>query len=231
MALIYFFRHGQAGTRDDYDRLSTLGEEQARRLGIWIAGQRLQFDAVLCGALRRQQETARIAVPGAAIEVDPGWSEFDLDAVYAQIAPQLAAEDAEFRAHWEELQRSIATGDDGIHRRWTKPDAAVVEAWIRERFPIRAETWPEFNARVRAAAARFATLPDEGRLAVFTSATPISIMIGDTLGGLPPKRVLRFAGASLNTGITILSQRGAELDLFMFNAVPHLEGPALQTFR
>lgn len=231
MALIYFFRHGQAGARDDYDRLSPLGEEQARRLGTWIAGQGLTFDAVLSGALRRQQETARLALPGAAVEIDPGWSEFDLDAVYAQIAPQLAAEDPNFRAHWEELQRAIASGDDGIHRRWTKPDAAVVEAWIRERFPIRAETWSQFNARVRAAGARFAALPEQARLAVFTSATPISIMIGDVLGGLPPNRVLRFAGASLNTGITILSRRGAELDLFMFNAVPHLEGPALHTFR
>jgi broad specificity phosphatase PhoE len=230
MALIYFFRHGQAGTRDDYDRLSPLGERQARELGGWIARQNLRFDSIIAGGLRRQRETAALAL-NAAFEIDPGWSEFDLDAVYQQIAPQLASEDPGFRQHWEELQNSIASGDDGIHRRWTPPDAAVVEAWIRGRFPIAAETWIEFNRRVREAGQRFAALPEDARIAIFTSATPISIWISEVLGGLPPERVLRFAGASLNTGITILSARAGRLDLFMFNAVPHLGDPALHTFR
>ena len=39
MALIYFFRHGQAGTRDDYDRLSALGEG---RPVSWAAGSRVK---------------------------------------------------------------------------------------------------------------------------------------------------------------------------------------------
>jgi broad specificity phosphatase PhoE len=230
MALIYFFRHGQAGTRDDYDRLSPLGRRQAELLGGWIARQRLNFDIVISGALRRQQETASIAMP-QGFDIDPGWNEFDLDAVYAQIAPQLAAEDAAFRAHWEEQLRVIAAGDDGIHRRWTAPDAAVVDSWIKDRFPIAAETWPQFNGRIRAAGARFATLDEDACIAVFTSATPISITLGEALGGLPPQRVLRFAGASLNTGITIFRARGSELDLFTFNAVPHLDDSALRTFR
>lgn len=230
MALIYFFRHGQAGTRDDYDRLSPLGRRQAELLGGWIARQRLQFSAVISGALRRQQETAGIALP-LGFDIDPGWNEFDLDAVYAQIAPQLATEDAVFRAHWDELQRSIAAGDDGIHRRWTAPDAAVVEAWVKGRYSIEAESWPQFNARVAAAASRFAALDEDACIAVFTSATPISITLGNALGGLPPRRVLRFAGASLNTGITIFRAHGGELDLFTFNAVPHLDDPALRTFR
>lgn len=230
MALIYFFRHGQAGTRDDYDRLSPLGQRQARLLGEWIARQGLQFDTILCGGLRRQQETAALALPEAA-RIDPGWSEFDLDAVYAQIAPQLAAVDSGFRAHWAELQRSIASGDDGIHRRWTPPDAAVVEAWIRGRFPTEAESWAGFNERVRGAGAHFAGLPDTARVAVFTSATPISIWVSEVLGGLGADRTMRFAGASLNTAMTILSARAGRLDLFTFNSVPHLEDQALHTFR
>lgn len=230
MALIYFFRHGQAGTRDDYDRLSPLGRRQAELLGGWIARQQLTFNTVISGALRRQQETAGLAMPSGFV-TETGWNEFDLDAVYAQIAPQLAAADAAFRAHWEEQQRVIAAGDNGIHRRWTAPDAAVVDAWINERYPIEAESWRQFNARVRAAAAPFAALDEDARIAVFTSATPISITLGEALGGLPPRRVLRFAGASLNTGITIFRAHGGELDLFTFNAVPHLEDPALRTFR
>jgi broad specificity phosphatase PhoE len=230
MALIYLFRHGQAGTREDYDRLSPLGEQQARLLGDWIRRQHLNFDAVIAGGLRRQQETARLAI-GDGFTVDPGWSEFDLDAVYEQIAPQLAVADPTFRAHWQDLQQTIAAGDNGIHRRWTPPDAAVVEAWIRGRFPTEAESWLDFNARVHRAGAGFVSLSEGARVAIFTSATPISIWMGHILGGLPPERVLRFAGASLNTGVTILSARGSELNLFTFNSVPHLEDAALHTFR
>ena len=199
-------------------------------MGGWIARQDLKFDSVIAGGLRRQQETAAHAL-NVPFEIDPGWSEFDLDAVYLQIAPQLAAEDPGFRQHWEELQNSIASGDDGIHRRWTPPDAAVVEAWIRGRYSIEAESWSQFNNRVREAGQHFSSLPEDARIAIFTSATPISIWISEVLGGLAPERVMRFAGASLNTGITILSARAARLDLFMFNAVPHLGDPALHTFR
>lgn len=230
MALIYFFRHGQAGTREDYDRLSPLGQQQARLLGDWIQRQGLRFDRVVAGGLRRQQQTAELTL-GPGFDIDPGWSEFDLDAVYDQIAPQLAAADPAFRAHWDDLRRTIASGDDGIHRRWTPPDAAVVEAWIRGRFPIQAESWAGFNERVHRAGAGFTSLPEGARLAIFTSATPISIWLSRILGGLPPDRVLRFAGASLNTGITILSARAGELNLFTFNSVPHLDDAALHTFR
>lgn len=230
MALIYFFRHGQAGSRDDYDRLSPLGEQQARLLGEWIAQQNLRFDSVVAGPLRRQQQTATLAL-GPDFDTDPAWSEFDLDAVYAEIAPQLAAVDPAFHTHWEELQRTIASGDDGIHRRWTPPDTAVVEAWIAGRFPTQAETWAAFNERVRRAGEGFLSLPASARIAIFTSATPISIWMGHILGGLPPGRVMRFAGASLNTAMTILSARDGELNLFTFNSVPHLADSALHTFR
>mgnify|MGYP001228322773 CR=1 FL=1 len=230
MALIYFFRHGQAGGREDYDRLSELGQRQARLLGAWIARQGLRFDAVLAGGLRRQQETAALAA-GPAFGIVPAWSELDLDAVYQQGGPRLAAGEPAFRVQWEELQRTIASGDDGIHRRWTPSDAAVVEAWIRGRYRIEAESWEQFTDRVRQAGAAFSSLPEASRIAIFTSATPVAITISNVLGGLPPERILRFAGASLNTGITILSVRRGELDLFMFNAVPHLEDPALHTFR
>ena len=232
MALIYFFRHGQAGTRDDYDRLSDLGREQAGLLGKWISREGLTFERALCGGLRRQRETAEIALGSLAqVEFDVRWSEFDLDSVYSEIAPQMAAEDAGFKAHWEELERTIASGDAGIHRRWTKPDSAVVEAWIRGRYEIRAESWKAFVARVVAAGEVFRHAEDDAKIAIFTSATPTSIWVSEVLGGLGPDRVMRFAGASLNTSMSVLNGRDGDLNLFAFNAVPHLGEPRLRTFR
>ena len=232
MALIYFFRHGQAGTRNDYDRLSDLGREQARRLGEWISGEGLTFDRILCGGLKRQKETAEIAL-GSLVnaEVDTRWSEFDLDAVYSGIAPLMAAEDAGFKTHWEELERTIASGDADIHRRWTRLDSAVVEAWIRGRYKIQAESWKDFVARVLAAGEAFQHTAEDAKIAIFTSATPTSIWVSEVLGSLGPERVMRFAGASLNTAMSVLHRRNGDLNLFTFNAVPHLGEPRLRTFR
>ena len=105
MSVLYLIRHGQAGLRHDYDTLSDLGRTQARLLGEHPAAQQVRLSAVYSGALKRQRETARevlgameaagIAAPPA--QIDEHWNEFDLDAVYAAIAPRLAAEDAEFR--------------------------------------------------------------------------------------------------------------------------------------
>lgn len=232
MALIYFFRHGQAGTRDDYDRLSVLGQEQAAHLGNWIRAENLQFDRILCGSLRRQKETATIALGTLDnVTIDPRWSEFDLDAVYNEVAPQLAQDDPRFRTHWDELQRTIASGDSGIHRQWTESDGLVAEAWIKGRYATRAESWDDFNARVINAGDTFEAASGHERIAIFTSATPVSIWISHVLGGLGPDRIMRFAGAALNTGISILARRNGETNLFSFNAIPHLTEPRLRTFR
>ena len=58
MGTLYLVRHGQASFgADDYDRLSDLGARQSERLGQYLAGKGLTFDAALCGTLRRQVDT------------------------------------------------------------------------------------------------------------------------------------------------------------------------------
>lgn len=232
MALIYFFRHGQAGTRDDYDKLSDLGRRQAALLGDWIRAEGLTFDRVICGGLKRQQDTASIALGSLDnVTIDQRWSEFDLDAVYGQIAPLLANEDDGFRSYWEELQRTIAGGNLEVHRQWAPPDALVVEAWIGARYATPVESWEAFVARVIDGGSGFTEMEDGQRIAIFTSATPISIWVSHVLGGLGPERIMHFAGASLNTAMTVLHRGRGETSLFSFNAVPHLTDPGLRTSR
>lgn len=231
MSLIYIFRHGQAGTRDDYDRLSELGRQQAVVLGEWIRKEHLQFDKVLCGGLRRQVETAELALSGGSYETDPRWAEFDLDAVYAEVAPQLAADDATFRAHWEELQSKLESGNAEIHRQWAPADMGVVEAWIAGRYATKTESWQQFTARVLDAVSEFTPLKDGQKVAIFTSATPMSISVAEVLGLADPWKIMGFAGAAMNTGISVLHGRHGQLNLFQFNATPHLVDPRLRTFR
>jgi len=235
---IFLIRHGQAGTRDDYDRLSPLGRRQSRRLAEFFLREGIVFDRILAGGLRRQQETAAIvrealSAAGAGpppIEVDPRWSEFDLDEVYAGIAPQIAAHDAEFRAQYEEMLERIRAGDGAIHRQWTPADTAVVRAWVEGRYGFEGETWAAFVGRVQAAL-RDAAASGARCTAVFTSATPAAISVASTFSSSDPMPILRMAGAALNTNFTILDVRGGVASLACFNAVPHLGEPAVRTLR
>lgn len=59
MGNVYLVRHGQAGTRDDYDSLSELGKQQTRLLGEYFVSQGIQFNATFCGGMQRQKETVK----------------------------------------------------------------------------------------------------------------------------------------------------------------------------
>jgi len=224
MSLLYLFRHGQAGTREDYDRLSKVGEEQARRLAAHFASEKLRFGLFLTGPLRRQQQTAMYvheAIGGPAPEVEIGWAEFDLDAVTSEIAPLLAADDAEFARAHRGLLATIASGDDSIHRRWTTADTEIVRAWVEGRYAIRTESWAQFCARIAGTRERLAAYGDNARIAISTSATPMAIYMSLALD-LKPGALLRLAGHTCNAAYSVFRLRGGEVDVMGFNATSHL---------
>ena len=67
MATIYLVRHGQASFgAEDYDALSELGCRQAQVLGEYFRDCDIRLDAAYCGDLKRQRDTARLALAGAA---------------------------------------------------------------------------------------------------------------------------------------------------------------------
>lgn len=222
---LYLIRHGQAGLRSDYDRLSDLGAEQAGMLADWLQRQGVAFDRVLSGGLRRQRETA--AALGAEVEADSNWNEFDLDAVYASIAPQLAKVDAAFRAEYETLLEEAADPNHTVHRSWRPSDFKVVEAWIANRFEVDCETWAHFEKRILDA---FENLRIEGRVALVTSATPIGIATA-ALFDAQVRQVFELAGSLYNTSFTILRRRGGRWILNGFNHTPHLDAQSFRTMR
>lgn len=239
MNQLYLIRHGQAGTRDEYDRLSSLGRTQSRALGTWLARQNVRFDAIWTGGLRRQQETAKhvlsamaqAGLPQPDAHEDPRWNEFDLDAVYLAVAPRMAEEDPVFRSHFQALKQAMASGDANIHRIWTPSDTAVVQAWMAGRYGIEGESWTGFVARIHAAAEKPLAVAQTGQcVAVFTSATPVAIAMGLALP-LKDGDIMHLAGAALNSNVTILSADEDQPHLFAFNWAAHLETPELRTFR
>ncbi len=238
MSSIWLIRHGQGGTRHDYDTLSPLGRTQARRTGEYLAGQKIAFRAACSGSLRRQRETAaEVAKAYAAaglefpeLTVCPKWNEFDLDTVYREMAPALAAEDPEFRRDYADFMRLAADDAHAIQHTWSHCDAAIVRAWIEGRFPCSAGSWEQFVARVRGCRD---ALPEFGQgesVAIFTSAVPVAIWVAMSLG-VANGRILRIAGVMYNTALTTFRVRDGDLALFSFNGVPHLPEPELRTFR
>ncbi len=239
MSYIYLIRHGQAGTRDNYDALSKIGHEQARRLGEYFAAEGLIFDAALSGGLRRQRETAgevrcaclRAGLPFPDVEERAEWNEFDLDHVHRNLAPLLCEDDAGFREAYDRVrQETLASAGDpsaAIHRRWNPCDMAVVEAWIRGRYAYPGESWQGFCDRVRGC-----RLDEDGaeNVAIFTSATPTAIWAGVGLDVLD-HRVLRIAGVLYNTSYTVLRVRDGQVRLFSLNNIPHLTDSTLRTNR
>lgn len=236
MDLVTLIRHGQAGSRDDYDRLSEAGRRQAAKLGAWLAREGTRFDAAVAGQLKRQQETAGIVLAELAragleppqVSEDPRWNEFDIDGVFNALAPLLAARDETFRAGLETILAGMGDGANGIHRRWTPVDMQVVEAWISGEHEAGVESWREFTGRVGEALDALPRLP---HVAVFTSATPAAICIARCFGCEEPRRIMQLAGSALNTNLTILARRDDGLDLLSFNRVEHLDEKSLRTYR
>lgn len=228
MSWLHLIRHGQAGSRADYDALSPVGAQQARMLAAHLP--HLGQLRVLSGALKRQVETARIATSQEP-EIDAGWSEFDLDAVYAEVGPQLAEVDSDFAIEYDQLQKDSRDPDHAVHRKWTLGDIKVVRGWMEARFPVsHTETWREFEQRIRQAGERALGRAGQEPFVVFTSATPIGITVAALLG-LDNSHAIRFAGAKINSAITSFRIQGGAPSLFTFNSVPHLPDPKLHTLR
>src|SRR5579883_33246 len=230
--VLYLVRHGQAGTRENYDSLSATGRQQARLLRDYFAGQQIQFDAVYSGSLARQRATAAEVLPGANIIIDEGWNEFDLAQVYAGMAPHLAASDDDFRREYEQMQLEIESSrgahDHPVHRKWNDCDKKVVWAWVESRFEYSGESWPSFVARIRGALAR--VLHHEGNVIVFTSATPIGVCAARSLD-LDDGRAMWLAAVLMSASFTTLRIRPGEIRLFSLNNAPHLLDAPLRTFR
>lgn len=232
MSVLYLIRHGQAGTRENYDSLSGLGRAQARLLRDHLRDT--QFSAVYSGSLQRQQATAAEALPGARAIVDPGWNEFDLDHVYREYAPLLMRDDEQFRIEYEQMRRDIVDSkgatDAPVHRKWNECDKKCVRAWVEGRYEYSGESWNAFVARIHASLARVIDAAHGGNVAVFTSATPIGIAAAKTLD-LSDGRAMWLAAVMFNTSVTTLRVHSDEVRLFTLNGTAHLAEPHHKTFR
>ncbi len=238
MTTIYLIRHAQAGPRDNYDVLSDLGHEQARLLGEYLAGQGVRLSTIYTGGMRRQQHTAEIvsrALGESSADVpdiitDERWNEFSLADVYRGIVLRMREDDEEFARDFEEMKSALALDPHTTRGATGRCDRAIMCAWMENRYPDYAgESWAAFRARIENCAADLLTGTQDEAIAVFTSATPITIVTGAALA-LSEEKMLSVLGVLYNTNITIFKPYNGELRLFSLNATPHLSD-SLRTLR
>ena len=120
MSFLTLVRHAQASFfAADYDQLSDLGQEQARRLGMYFVEQGRVFDEIYCGPRARQRHTAELvgnyynqaglAWPAPVVLDD--LDEYDFINILRRLAPELARQDRDFGGLLERFQQSDANGD------------------------------------------------------------------------------------------------------------------------
>ena len=220
MGTLYLVRHGQASFgAADYDQLSALGVQQSQRLGAWLRAQRLRFDAVYTGTLRRHAQTLAGIEAGMQARHDaialPGLNEYDSEAVVravhaGPIAPARTPEQA--REHFRLLRQGL--------RQWM---AATTQP---EGMPSHAD----FAAGVVAALDRVREAHADQCVLLVSSGGPIATAIGQVLG-LGAEAVIELNLHIRNSALSEFKVGPKRHTLITFNTLPHLDGdPGLVTY-
>lgn len=239
MSALWVVRHGQASfLAENYDRLSPLGERQARLLGEFWLGRGIAFDQVYYGPAERQIRTGEIigdlyrhagrGWPEAV--VDPDLDEFPAETVVRRFLPAMMARHTHLADWMTELQ--TATEFVAKQRAFDRLLREVSKRWMAGE--VSAEdipSWQHFCHRVEAAIARIrATALKSSRLAVFTSGGPTAATARVALG-LSYDATLELTWSPRNASVSEFLFTQDRFSLSTFNATPHLPEPSLLTYR
>lgn len=239
MSVLMVVRHGQASfLAENYDKLSVLGERQARLLGEYWLAHGLRFTHVYYGPAERQIRTGEI-IGGVYRAAGCHWpqpaSEADLDEFPAEPVvrtflpvlmerhPHLAELVAQFHAATE-LERKRRFFDRvlrEVSQRWL--DGEVSDGGIPD--------WPSFCLRVEKAVLRMIEgAPPSSSIAVFTSAGPMAATARAALQ-LSHAATLNLTWSPRNASFSEFFFTKDRFSLSTFNTTPHLRDHELLTYR
>jgi broad specificity phosphatase PhoE len=239
MGILFLVRHAQASfLEQNYDKLSKLGEAQARLLGEYWAERKILFDRVCAGPCVRQRDTLKIVSEtyhqaGLKFPEPCVLSEFDEyqgEAVLERSLPGLIENDQGIRA----LHSAFKSSSDAAGRRATfqKLFEAVIGKWVCGAIcPPGVETWPEFCSRVNSGLAKFLSAGGRGeRVAILTSGGPIAVAMQRALQ-LSPESTLQVSWMSRNSSWSEFLCSTERFTLSSFNSHGHIGDPAMLTYR
>ena len=214
MGTLYLVRHGQASFgADDYDQLSPRGHEQAVRLGAYWRERGLQFDAVLCGTLRRHAQTLQGIQQGLEGTPEPllmpGLNEYDSHALIHCVHPMpLPRPDTPelYKQHFRLLCDAMA--------QWM---AGTIS-------PAGMPCWDDFSGGVRAALDHVRRQHTGHNVLLVSSGGPIAAAVGEVLC-TPPEVTIALNMRIRNSAVTEFSISPKRMMLQTFNTLNHLDTP------
>ncbi|RPI97792.1 MAG: histidine phosphatase family protein [Spirochaetales bacterium] len=225
MSTLYMVRHGQASFgKENYDRLSKRGVEQAVILAEYFLKLGLRFDAVYSGAIERQKRTALEIIGlyrGRGVRmpdlgVMPEFNEYDSKAIIKSQLAELLDEDPALARELE----SIYTDKKSFQRIFEK----TMVRWVTGRFDKPGvENWKSVKARV--AKGLSAVMAENGRgstVLVVASGGTISASVQYAID-TPDVTTMHICWQIINTSITKFMYDSDRITLSSLNAVPHLE--------
>lgn len=239
MGTLFLVRHAQASfLEQNYDKLSQLGEAQARLLGEYWAQRNVVFDRVATGPCVRQQDTAKLISEEfrkSGLEFPkplmlPEFNEYQGEVVLGRSLPELLKIDQTIC----DLHAAFQSSSDSARKRATfqKLFEAVIGKWVDGAIALPGvETWSEFCFRVNSGLTKF--LASAGRreqLAIVTSGGPIAVAMQRALN-LSPQHTLEVSWMSHNCSWSEFLYSKDRFTLSAFNAHPHLNEPAMLTYR
>jgi broad specificity phosphatase PhoE len=239
MSTLALVRHGQASFfSSNYDQLSPLGEEQARRLGQYWVERGVRFDEIYTGPRVRQIETAALAGEAFAKAGLP-WPEAqrlpELDEHQADRLIKLAIDEiVQAHPHVGKLhaayQKAEASRDK--HRTFQLMFEQIVFLWVEGLVAAPSvEPWRAFQERVGAGMKQMMAGQQRGRsVAAFTSVGAITVSLQLALG-CSDRIALDLGWRVRNCTVTDFVFNRDRVTLEGFNAYPHLPDSSLWTYR
>ena len=239
MALLTLVRHGQASfLKENYDKLSDRGQQQARILGEYWVRSGATFDQVYYGPACRHRHTGDIVAEVYRQENKPLPEPVTLPEVeeYAGIEvvrtflPGLMETHEDIRALEAEFRQ--ADEQDVAFRLYDRLFARITKMWVNEEISSPdIEPWKDFCARIERGISKIREHAGKNaHILVFTSGGVIGATVRIALD-LSPVRTLEMSWTSRNASYTEFLFSPDRFSLSSFNNHPHLEDEDLLTYR
>jgi len=212
MAELYLVRHGQAsfGT-DDYDRLSTLGEQQSVWLGEYLSERKVDFDHVIIGTQLRHRQTAEGICRGMGrpptFAEHAGLNEYDFYALHNALGKE-----------GPELKQSASGNKQYFYKRLKE----ALLLWSTDQLsgPL-PEKWQAFAERINFALSYIQQCGAQ-KVLVVSSGGPIGMLISQVLGA-PANTAIELNLQIKNASLSQFYFNEQSVKLASFNNIAHLD--------
>ncbi|SJM65867.1 histidine phosphatase family protein [Psychrobacter piechaudii] len=231
MTTLLFARHGQASFgQKNYDKLSSLGAQQATLLGQHYANTQRKIDAIVTGSLVRQQDSATHFIsayntqdPSTLISADPTiieeLNEFNHKDVFIKLDPSFATEAG--------IMQAVAQAPVPKARLAELFNDAMIRWHSGQHDEDYLESWPQFNLRAQQALQKLMAHAEQQQaknVLVFTSGGVIAAITAGLLNQSndPSMTAYQINRSLINTGVTSVVLKGDTPRLLSLNEHSHL---------